>query len=101
MISLFSSPWEAVRFCLEAQRLIAFQFFPFAPRKEQPHQEEASGDRKAGVPRLGSSGDLPSPPRPRKTVRARTMAARKATDVVRKATGSRKPKSKRRKNNTP
>jgi hypothetical protein len=50
MSSWFISPWEVARVSLEAQRLIALQFFPFAPRKEQPHQEEASGDKKAAVP---------------------------------------------------
>ena len=29
----FISPWEAARFALEAQRLIAVQFFPFASRQ--------------------------------------------------------------------
>ena len=57
MSSWFISPWEAARFSLEAQCLIALQFFPFAPRKGQPHQEEASGNRKAVVPGLGSSAD--------------------------------------------
>jgi hypothetical protein len=97
MSSWFSSPWEVARFSLEAQRLIALQFFPFAPRKEQPHQEEASGDKKAVVPGLGSAADLPTPPRSRETVRARTVAARSATDVIRKATGIRKTKSSKRK----
>ena len=97
MSSWFISPWEAVRFSLEAQRLIALQFFPFAPRKEQPHQEEASGDKKAVVPGLGSSADLPLPPRSRETVQARTVAASNAADVIRKATGIRKIKSSKRK----
>jgi hypothetical protein len=104
MSSWFISPWEVARVSLEAQRLIALQFFPFAPRKEQPHQEhqeEASGNRKAVVPGLGSSADLPTPPRARETVRARTVAARNVTDVIRKATGIRKTKSseRKRKNN--
>ena len=96
MSSWFISPWEVARFSLEAQRLIALQFFPFAPRKEQPHQEhqeEESGNRKAVVPGLGSAADLPTPPRSRETVRARTVAARSAPDVIRKATGIRKTKS--------
>ena len=96
MSSWFISPWEVARVSLEAQRLIALQFFPFAPRKEQPHQEEASGNRKAVVPGLGSSADLPTPPRARETVRARTVAARSTTDV-RKATATRKLNSSKRK----
>jgi hypothetical protein len=48
MSSWFISPWDTVRFSLEAQRLIALQFFPYAPLKEQTHQEER--DRKAVVP---------------------------------------------------
>jgi hypothetical protein len=94
MSAWFISPWEAVRFSLEAQRLIALQFFPFAPRT---HQEEASGDKKAAVPGLGSSADLPIPPRSRETVRAKTVAARSATDVIRKVTATRKLKSSKRK----
>ena len=97
MSSWFISPWEVARFSLEAQRLIALQFFPFAPRKEQPHQEEASGDKKAVAPGLGSSADLPIPPRSRETVRARSVPARSATDVIRKATTTRKLKSNKRK----
>ena len=85
MSSWFISPWEAVRFSLEAQRRIALQFFPFAPVRTT-HQEEASGDIKAVVPGLGSSADLPIPPRSRETVQARTVPARNATDVIRKAT---------------
>jgi hypothetical protein len=97
MSSWFISPWEVARVSLEAQRLMALQFFPFAPRKEQPHQEEASGDKKAVVPGIGSAADLPIPPRSRETVQARTVAARNATDVIRKATGIRKTKSNKRK----
>jgi hypothetical protein len=96
MSSWFISPWEAARFSLEAQRT-ALQFFPFPPRKEQPPQEEASGDKKAVVPGIGSAADLPIPPRSRETVLARTVAARNATDVIRKATGIRKTKSSKRK----
>jgi hypothetical protein len=96
MSSWFISPWEVARFSLEAQRLIALQFFPFAPRKEQPHQEEASGDKKAVVPGIGSAADLPIQPRARDTVQARTVAARSTTDV-RKATATRKLNSSKRK----
>ena len=92
MSSWFMSPWEAARFSLEAQRLFALQFFPFAPRKEQPAHEVASDDKNAVVPGLGSSADLPIPPRSRETVQARTVAARNATEVIRKATGTRKTK---------
>jgi hypothetical protein len=96
MSSWFIFPWEVARFSLEAQRLIALQFFPFAPRKEQPHQE-ASGNRKTVVPGLGSSTDLPIQPRSRDTVQARTVAARNSTDVIRKTTGIRRTKSSNRK----
>ena len=97
MSSWFISPWEVARFSLEAQHLIALQFFPFVPRKEQPPQEEASGNRKAVEPGIGSAADLPIPPRSRETVQARTAAARNATDAIRKATGIRKTKSSKRK----
>jgi hypothetical protein len=103
MSSWFISPWEAVRFSLEAQRLMALQFFPFAPRIErslQEHQEEASGDKKALVPGLSSSADLPLPSRSRESVEAKTVAARNAPDVIRKATGIRKIKSSKRKRKT-
>ena len=90
MSSWFISPWDAVRFSLEAQRLIALQFFP-----AQTHQEER--DKKAVVPGLGSSADLPTPPQARETVlRARTVAARSTTDV-RKATATRKLNGSKRK----
>jgi|SRR5580704_7435344 hypothetical protein len=95
MSSWFISPWEIARFSLEAQRLIALQFFPFAPRKEQPHQEEASGDKKAVAPGLGSSANLPIPPRSREPVQARTVPVRNATEVIRKPAGVRKVKDKR------
>ena len=82
---------------LEAQRLIAVQFFPFGPRRGPKHQEEATRDIKVVVPGLGSSADGPIPPLSRETVRARTVAARSATDVTRKATATRKLKSNKRK----
>jgi hypothetical protein len=97
MSSWFISPWEAVRLSLQAQRLIAVQFFPFGPRRGQTHQEEATRDIKVVVPGLGSSADVPIPPLSRETVRARTVAARSATDVTRKATATRKLKSNKRK----
>jgi hypothetical protein len=97
MSSWFISPWEAVRFSLEAQRLMALQFFPFGPCKEQPLQEEASGAKRAIVPGLGSSADLPLPSRSRESVEAKTVAARNVPDVIRKATGPRKKKSSKRK----
>jgi hypothetical protein len=61
MSSWFISPWEAVRLSLEAQRLIAVQFFPFGPRRGQTHQEETTRDIKVVVPGLGSSADVPIP----------------------------------------
>jgi hypothetical protein len=104
----FISPWEAARFALEAQRLIAVQFFPFASRQTNndakivtsqdakivTSQEVASDVKSPFVTReanlnTGSSADVAIPPRPRKTGQARTAAARKSTEV-RKATATRK-----------
>ena len=67
------------------------------PVKNNRIKIEASGNRKAVVPGLGSSADLPIQPRSRDTVQARTVAARNSTDVIRKATGIRKTKSSKRK----
>jgi hypothetical protein len=67
------------------------------PVKNNRIKIEASGDKKAAVPGIGSAADLPIPPRSRETVQARTVAARNATDVIRKATGIRKTKSSKRK----
>ena len=69
MVSWFISPWEAARFSMEAQRLIALQFFglafPKARPKEQGPEERASGEEKASVPRqalsMGSSGHAVMP----------------------------------------
>src|ERR1700738_3711795 len=72
--------------------LLAVQFFPFGPRRGQTHQEEATRDIKVVVPGLGSSADVPIPPLSRETVRARTVAARSATGVTRKAAASPKVK---------
>jgi hypothetical protein len=55
MVSWFISPWEAARFSMEAQRLIALQFFGFAFPKAQPNkqscEERSSGEENATVPR--------------------------------------------------
>jgi hypothetical protein len=114
MSSWFFSPWEAARFSLEAQRLLALQFFPFAPRQNNNGakvvtcQEGGSDDKSPFVTRqsdmnTGSSVDVEIPPRSRKTVQARTVAARNPTEVIRKATGTRKTKGVKgkRKSNTP
>ena len=109
MSSWFFSPWEAARFSLEAQRLLALQFFPFAPRQnDNDGHEGASNDKSPFVTRqsdmnTGSSVDVEIPPRSRKTVQARTVAARNPTEVIRKATGTRKTKGVKgkRKSNTP
>ena len=64
----FISPWEAARFALEAQRLIAVQFFPFASRQTNndakivTSQEVASDDKSPFVTceanlNTGSSAD--------------------------------------------
>jgi hypothetical protein len=101
MSSWFISPWEAARFALEAQRLIAVQFFPFAPRQNNndakivtPH-EVASDDKspfvtRQAAPNTGSSVAVAIPPRSRRSVQARTVSARNPTEVIRKATGTRK-----------
>jgi len=75
---------------------MAFPFTPFAFRKQQPAQE-ALGDKKAIVPHLNSVADLPAPPRSKETTQARTVAAGKAAQVVKKAPGIRKMRSSKRK----
>ncbi len=104
MSSWFISPWEAAaRFSLEAQRLIALQFFPLAPRQEQGRQEVASDEEKplATQQNIGSSADVAIPPRSRKNVQPRTAAVRHAPEVIRKATGSKTKGGKgKRKSNT-
>jgi hypothetical protein len=96
----FIAPWEAARFALEAQRLIAVQFFSFPSRETNndtrivSSQEVASDDKSSFATReanlnTGPSTDVAIHPRPRKTVQARTAAARKATEVIRKAAGTR------------
>jgi hypothetical protein len=94
----FISPWEAARFSLEAQRQIALLFFPFASRQEQRRLEMASDDNSRVVTQqdIGSPADVAIPPRSRKTAQPRTVAARNAAEVIRKATGTRKLKSSKR-----
>jgi hypothetical protein len=98
MSSWFISPWEAARFSLEAQRQIALLFFPLASRQERRRVEVASDDKSPFVTHqdIDSSADLAIPPRSRKTAQARTVAARNATEVIRKATRTRKIKSSKR-----
>ena len=114
MSSWFFSPWEAARFSLEAQRLLAVQFFPFAPRQNNngakivTRQEVASDykspfvTRQAGL-NTGSSAEVAAAIRARKRAAAKTVAARNPTEVIRKATGTRKTKGVKgkRKSNTP
>jgi hypothetical protein len=97
MSSWFISPWEAARFSLEAQRQIALLFFPLASRQER-RRVEVADDKSPFVTHqdIGSSADLAIPPRSRKTAQARTVAARNATEVIRKATRTRKIKSSKR-----
>jgi hypothetical protein len=96
MVSWFISPWEAARFSMEAQRLIALQFFGFAFPKTQPGAEGASGEKTASVPRqastIASSGDVLTPSKWIEPVQKRTVAARSNTQKVKKATGTRKRK---------
>jgi hypothetical protein len=98
MSSWFISPGEAARFSLEAQRQIALLFFPLASRQERRRVEVASDDKSPFVTHqdIGSSADLAIPPRSRKTAQARTVAARNATEVIRKATRTRKIKRSKR-----
>jgi hypothetical protein len=96
MSSWFISPWEAARLSLEAQRQVALLFFPYASRQE--HLEVASDDKSHVVTHqdIGSSADLPIPPRSRKTAQAKIVTAHKATQGMRKSTGVRKIKSRNR-----
>jgi hypothetical protein len=93
----FISPWEAVRFSLEAQRLIALQFFPFATRQEQRREEVALDDKTTFVTpqNIGSLPHGAIPPRSSKIIQARTVAARNATEVIRKASKSKRVKGRR------
>jgi hypothetical protein len=98
MSSWFISPWEAARLSLEAQRQVALLFFPYAPRQERQPLEVASDDKSPIVTHqdIASSADLPIPPRSRKTAQAQTVKAHKATQLMRKGTGTRKIKSRKR-----
>ena len=97
MMSWFISPWEAARLSLEAQRQLALLFFSYASRQERQPLEVASDHTSPAVTHqeVGSSADLPIPPRSRKTAQPRTVAAHKATQVMRKGT-TRKIKSRKR-----
>jgi|SRR3954447_97766 len=102
MVSWFISPWEAARFSMEAQRLIALQFFDFAlPQaqpKEEPREEGSPPDQKASVARpapiIGSSEDPLRSSERMRPVRKRTVAARSKTHMTRTAPGPRKGQSK-------
>jgi hypothetical protein len=98
MSSWFISPWEAARLSLEAQRQVAMLFFPYASRQERQPLEVPSDDKSPVVTHqnVGSSAHLPIPLRSRKTAQAKTVTAHKATQVMRKGTGTRKLKSRKR-----
>jgi hypothetical protein len=98
MVSWFISPWEAARISMEAQRMIAAQFFGFAfPRaqaedthqaKEQIHKQRTSDREKASVncqdhPNSASS-QLP---------RKRAIATRSNARVTKRTNGTRKRRS--------
>jgi hypothetical protein len=93
MVSWFILPWEAARVSMEAQRIIAAQFFGFVfPRaqdqthqaEEQTHKERTSDREKALV-----NGQDP--------VRKRVIAARNNAHVIKRTSGTRKRKGSARK----
>jgi hypothetical protein len=94
----FITPWEAARLSMEAQRQVASMFFPYASRQERQPVEVASDDKSPVVTQrdINSSTDLSIPPRSRKTAQARTVAAPKAMQMIRKGSGTRKIKSRKR-----
>jgi hypothetical protein len=83
MVSWFIS-WEAARFSMEAQRLIALQFFGFAFPKAQPNkqscEERSSGEENATVPRqaptIAFAEDVVTPSKGIRPAQKRTVAAR-------------------------
>jgi hypothetical protein len=95
MNSWFITPWEAARLSMEAQRQVASMFFPYASRQER---QPVSDDKSPVVTQrdIDSSADLSIPPRSRKTSQARTVAAPKAMQMIRKGSGTRKIKSRKR-----
>ena len=102
MVSWFISPWEAARFSMEAQRLIALQLFGFAFPKgqsnEQPREERLSGEEEeASVPRraptVASSERLSTPSTGIESGQKRTIATRSKTQMTKKAGKTRKRKS--------
>jgi hypothetical protein len=100
MVSWFISPWEAARFSMEAQRLIALQFFGFAfPQaqpKKQSREERASGEGNAALPRqaptIAFAEDVVTASKAMEPAQKKTVAGRNN-----KAMGTRKRKSKARK----
>jgi hypothetical protein len=90
MTAWFMSPWEAARLSLEVQRQVALLFFPFASCQQRQPLEVASDDK---IPVLthqdiGSSANLPIASRSRKTAQEKTVTAHKATQLMRKGTGT-------------
>ena len=95
MVSLFILPWEAARVSMEAQRMIAAQFFGFAfPRSQAERAQQVEEHRVRATDRDNASANSQEPssgsrqPAPRKAVAARSNA-----HLTKKATGSRKRKS--------
>jgi hypothetical protein len=105
MVSWFILPWEAARFSMEAQRLIALQFFGFAFPKAQPNkqscEERSSGEENATVPRQAPTTafaeDVVTPSKGIRPAQKRTVAARSNRQIRKKAIGTRKRKSEARK----
>jgi hypothetical protein len=105
MVSWFISPWEVARFSMEAQRLIALQFFGFAfPQaqpKKQSREERASGQGNAAVPRqaptIPFAEDVVTPSKRMEPAQKKTVAARNNMQIQKKAMGTKKRKSKARK----
>jgi hypothetical protein len=101
MISWFISPWEAARFSMEAQRLVALQLFGFAfpkaQHQEQPREERGTDEEKAPVPLRASTTASSEDVLPRskgvEPVQRRNVAARSKRQMTKKAPGTRKRKS--------
>jgi hypothetical protein len=96
MVSWFMSPWEAARFTMEAQRLVALQFFGFAFPK-QSREEHAFAEQRAAVagraPSIAPAEErLPPPKGMEPAHKKRSVAARTNTQITKKRTGTRKRK---------
>jgi hypothetical protein len=97
MVSWFISPWEAARFSMEAQRLIALQLFglafPKGQSNEQPREERGSGEVPRRASTIASSEDVSAPLTGIEPVQKRTVAHRSNTQMTKKVSETRKRKS--------